>query len=316
MACAHCFVSKKPCDRRQGVVPCSECARLGLECVPRTRKHYNGGKKRAAGAAKTKKTKKRKTGAPTLPAGVTFFTQIVHNKCLSMLSKLPSTHFGLQCAVKILHALARAKANWYLMTAVSWLATTTGIGGGSFATRRTTNRRLLVGNFDLPSFLLRVHDEAVGVPHDWEDSDRILIASNSEHIGGCVCVSPRYDRLFCNLPGFRENVVLPTFHSQEYAWRCITGTQVNRIAGCVLNIMKQYETSASGPFSRCVPDIQVVTEEGSVTGNVYITFWFGSHGLDMCEIHEFVPHDRVSSAARGEPKDTEAAKAILELVRK
>ena len=205
MACVRCYERKTQCDRQK---PCSACAELGLECKPRhnkVRKPYNGGKKRAP-PTRTKKTKKRKVAAvPSLPPGNTFFTQITHDKGLSVLSKLPSSHFGLQCSVKILHVLARAKANWYLMTAVSWLATTTGIGGESFTTRATTNRRLEVGIFDLPTFLLRVHDEAVGVSHDghWENlGDRILSASNSEHIGGCICVSPQFDQMFCNMPGF------------------------------------------------------------------------------------------------------------------
>lgn len=42
---------------------------------------------------------------------------------------------------------------------------------------------------------------------------------------------------------------------------------------------------------------------------------YGVHGMDGCEIHEFVPHDKVSSAG-GEPKDTEAANAMIELFRR
>ncbi len=339
LACTHCRAARVKCDHGD---PCSRCQELGLKCYTRKRKPYKKNRKKqkkrgaaatsaAAAAARPNKKTKAETAqekesrgtsdAPVLPPGNTFFTQIVHDKCLAVLSKLPSSHFGLQCAVKILHALARAKANWYLMTAVSWLATTTGIGG-AFTNRMTTNRRLEVGNFDLPSFLLRLHNEAVGIPHDWEDvSDRIMIASNSEHIGGCVCMSPRLDRLCCNLlPGFREKIVNPTVHSQEYAWRCILGSQVERFADNIIDILQHYETSVSGPFSRCIPNVTLVTEEGPVTGNCYITYWLGSHGLDMCEIHEFVPHDKVSPTALQalpgtELKDTDAANAMLSLIR-
>jgi len=327
-ACAHCYEKKLKCD---GKTPCRECILRGITCTPRERKPYT--KKRKAPGTAASRNKKTKTNnvsvqnnvreerAPVLPAGNTFmFTQLVHNKVMTVFSKLPSSHFGLQSAVRVLHKIARAKTNWYLMTAVSWLATTTGIGGkSSFATEKTTNNRLEVGNFDAPTFLLRVHDEAVGVPHEghWENcGDRIITTNYSEYLGGCICVSPRFDQLFGNLPGLRENIVLPTFHSQEYAWSRIVGNQFYKFVDCIFDRMKQYETPSSGPFSWCIPDIVIVTPGGPLVGNYYHTLWLGTNGLNGCEIGEFVPHAEVSpSALKGtEFKDTDAAHAILNLI--
>ena len=117
------------------------------------------------------------TGGPPIPRGNMFtFSQFAHDILMRTLSSLPSSNFGLQCSVKWMFQLAKAKANWWLMTAVSWMATTTGLGGDALIQGICGVKQLHVSSFELPSFLVRHHNETAGTG-EW--NTRIIFATNS-----------------------------------------------------------------------------------------------------------------------------------------
>jgi hypothetical protein len=212
-----------------------------------------------------------------------------------------------------MHQLARAKANWWLMTAVSWVATTTGIGGGAFAQANCGVKQLHVSSFNLPSFLVRHHNETAGTG-EW--NTRLIFATNSEHTQhGSVCLSTRFYELFGNFPGLKENVVKPSVHASEYlASQILEDSSLRRHISYGFEIVKKYVSCASGPSTTSVKNSTLMTSEGPKKGTIYYTLWFGTHGMDACEILEFVQGDS-GQAVEETNEESEVAASILNLFR-
>lgn len=309
----------KSCDHDG--TSCSVCRKLGKKCVLRKRKKMKPRKRRrvtsASGGASSSASgaSGSASGPPGMPdtQGNTFgFSQIAHDMVLRTLSSLPSSHFGLQCTVKWMFQLARAKANWWLLTAVSWVATTTGLDGGAFVQCVCAVKQLHVSSFELPSFLVRHHNETAGTD-EW--NTRLIFATNSEHTQhGSVCLSTRFDEMFGNLPGLKDNIVKPSMHSPEYlVSKILEESCMRRLVSSMVEVVKNYVSPASGPFTISETNATIMTSEGPVKGIVYKTFWFGTHGLDACEIVEFV--EAPVEAEETTAEDSEVAASILNLLR-
>ena len=317
MSCVLCHRQHKSCDHDG--TSCSLCRKLGKECVlrekvkkrkprkPRAKRRRVGGASgNASGDA---------LGPPGIPdthGNMFSFSQFAHNTLMQTLSSLPSSHFGLQCGVKWLFQLAKARANWWLMAAVSWLATSTGLGGGTFVQANSAVKQLHVSSFGLPSFLVRHHNETAGTG-EW--NTRVIFATNSEHTQhGSVYLSTRFDEMFGSLPGLKENIVKPSVHAPEYlVSKILEESTLRRFFSSGFDIVKKYVSPLSGPFINVVLNSTLMTSEGPVKGIVYLTFWFGTHGLDACEIFEFV---EVPVEEQEETNDdSEVAASILNLLR-
>ena len=261
MSCVLCHRQHKSCDHDG--TSCSACRKLGIECVLREkvkkrkpRKPPKPKKRRveASGSASGSASGPSGSGAcPPIPWSNMFaFSPISHNTLIATtLSSLPSSHWGLQCGVKWLYQLAKAKANWWLMTAVSWLATTTGLDGGAFTQVDCAVKQLHVSSFELPSFLVQHHNETAGTG-EW--NTRIIIATNSEHTQhGSVCLSTGFDELFGNLPGLKDNIVKPSVHAPEYlSSQILEESCLHKVTSSVFEMLKQYVSPSSGPFTTCV----------------------------------------------------------------
>lgn len=277
---------------------------------PRKRRRVGGA------SASASDTKGAGGGPPDLPdtqGNMFSLTPFMHDIALRTLSSLPSSHWGLQCGVKWLFQLAKAKANWWLMTAVSWMATTTGLGGGAFAQSDCAVKQLYISSFDLPSFLVRHHNETAGTD-EW--NTRVIFATNSEHTQhGSVFLSTRFHELFGNLPGLKENIVKPSMHAPEYLiTHVLEESCMRRLVSSGFVIIKQYVSPSSGPFTISVKNSTLMTSEGPVKGIIYYTFWFGTYGLDACEIVEFVEATEQEQEETNE--DSEVAASILNLLRR
>jgi hypothetical protein len=211
-----------------------------------------------------------------------------------------------------LFQLAKAKANWWLMTAVSWVATTTGIGGEAFAQANCGVKQLHVSSFNLPSFLVRHHNKTAGTG-EW--NTRVIFATNSEYSSqGSVCLSTRFDEMFGNLPGLKENIVKPSWHAPEYLiTHVLEESCMQRLVSSIFEMVKQYVSSSSGPFTTSVKNSTLMTSEGPKKGTIYMTLWFGTHGLDACEIFEFVQGG--GQAVEETNEESEVAASILNLLR-
>lgn len=314
MSCVLCHRQHKSCDHDG--TSCSACRKLGIECV--LREKVKKRKPRKPRAKRRRVASGDASGAsgggpPDLPdtQGNMFGTsQVAHDIALRTLSALPSSHWGLQCCVKWMFQLAKAKANWWLMTAVSWLATTTGLGGGAF-TQDSGVKQLHVSSFELPSFLVRHHNETAGTD-EW--NTRVIFATNSEHTQhGSVCLSTRFHELFNNLPGLKENIVKPSVHAPEcLSSHILEESSLHKVTSSVFEMLKQYVSPSSGPFTTCV-NATLMTSNGPLKGIVYSTMWLGTHGLDACEILEFVEQETVEQEETN--NDSEIAASILNLLR-
>lgn len=316
MSCALCHKQHKSCDILDGV-PCSLCKRLGKECVlrkgKRNFKKLREPKRRRVGDASN--ASGSTGGPPGVPdtRGIMFTdSPSVHHTIIQTLSSLPSSHWGLKCVVKWLFQLAKAKANWWLMTAVSWLATTTGLDGGAFAQGDADVKQLHVSSFNLPSFLVRHHNETAGTG-EW--NTRIIFATNSEHTQhGCVCWSTRFSELFGNRPGLKENVVKPSVHAPEYlSSQILEESSLHKATSSIFEILKQYVSHSSGPITQNM-NATLMTSNGPLKGKTYLTMWLGTHGLDACEIVEFVQGDS-GQAVEETNEESEVAASILNLFR-
>lgn len=252
------------------------------------------------------------TGMPDTQGNTFGFSQFTHDITLRSLSSLSSSHWGLQSCVKWMYQLARAKANWWLLTAVSWVATTTGLDGRAFTQGDCAVKLLHVSRFELPSFLERHHNETAGTG-EW--NTRIIFVTNSEHTQrGCVCLSTRFDEMFGSLPGLKDNIVKPSVHASEYLiTHVLEDKSMQRYFSSGFEMVKQYVSPASGPFTISVANATIMTSEGPLKGIVYLTLWFGTHGLDGCEIVEFV--EAPVEAEETTVEDSEVAASILNLLR-
>ena len=316
MSCVLCHRQHKSCD--YDGTSCSLCRKLGRECVLREKvkkrkpRKPRAKRRRVEASSVSSASGTSGMGLPDTQGNTFGTSQITHDMVLRTFSALPSSHFGLQCGTKWMFQLAKAKANWWLMTAVSWLATTTGLGGGVIVQDNCGAKQLHVSSFKLPSFLVRHHNETAGTG-EW--NTRILFVTNSEHTQhGSVCLSTRFDELFGNLPGLKDNVVKPSVHAPEYlSSQILEESCLHKVTSSTFEMFKQYVSPSSGPFTISVPNAKFMTSEGPVKGLVYLTFWFGTHGLDACEILEFVEDTEEQEETNN---DSEIAASILSLFRK
>ena len=154
---------------------------------------------------------------------------------------------------------------------------------GAF-TQANAVKQLHVSSFELPSFLVRHHNETAGTG-EW--NTRLIFATNSEHTQhGSVCLSTRFYELFGNLPGLKENIVKPSVHAPEYlSSRILEESSLHKVTSSVFEMLKQYVSPSSGPFTTCV-NATLMTSNGPLKGIVYSTMWLGTHGMDACEIGE------------------------------
>lgn len=314
MACARCYERKKQCDRRD---PCSTCVNLGLECKPRqkkTRKHYNGGKKRAA------RTKKRKVAQGAISDVLelaqnntdNFHSPQVDLTMIKMFSKLSPSHFALQCAVKILVIMAYRKASMTLMHLTTSFATTMGVTHFFPSLDTPKNLRQVKRDFtDIPIHVMRKHDEAVGIT----DAKRIILAETKEFAPeGALIVASHEAWHLLNLD---ESALQTAFHAQDAAIKvALDPSDYNRLAHSALSILVKCETVHSGPQSTCTENITFHSPvEGNILGHMYSTIWLGTNGLDGVNIQEFVPLNKVANASAKiiEGSEISAAEAIMAL---
>ena len=271
MSCVLCHRQHKSCD--YDGTSCSLCRKLGRECVLREKvKKRKPRKPRAkrrrveASSVSSASGDTGGTGMPDTQGNMFTDTPFIHDIIIQTLSSLPSSHWGLKCSVKWLFQLAKAKANWWLMTAVSWLATTTGLNGGAFAQCDADVKQLHVSSFELPSFLVRHHNETAGTD-EW--NTRVIFTTNSEHTQhGSVCLSTRFDEMFGNLPGLKENIVKPSVHSPEYlSSQILEESSLHKVTSSVFEMLKQYVSPSSGPITQSV-NATLMTSNGPLKGIV------------------------------------------------
>ncbi len=358
--CARCHQRRRKCVRESPGAPCALCQKDGVPCVERKRAAY-GSKKRKRGRPKkkkgrTKKIKKTNTqdtaaaqekggesaqendeSAPPDTKGNWFVSEEADKHAFSVFRHLSPSHLGLQVVIRTMFLLTLRKGCWGLCSAVSWLATYTGVPGmdflSSFFSRSLPERTYQVGDFEhLSPYVMQKHDEMVrpkvaGASVRWSKDNiggRILFTSYKEHVLGeaIVSSSPRYHQIFVtetNEQIFKNHSSVPFFDSGKYMY---DKDDFARCTSAATKIMVEYETFSSGPITKCIPDVTLHQPPNApIRGCIFITFMLaGTQGLDGVGIHEFVPGAVPAgldvTLIEKVNEDTGAAKTLIQLLNK
>jgi len=324
-SCVYCHGKKLKCDKGN---PCSRCERLGLKCEVRERKRPK--KRKAKGAPEATEATgtsahQGAAGTPGTPPGAgaggqqgasifdemmddlasgssgsDFFSPQVDLSIFDALKELSPSHWGLRVTVKYLMCIAQRKMNMGLIYVVSGFAARVGLTSYFPMVFSEIRREVKVGEYDdVPEYILRKHDEAVGVTSaagGW-DADRIILISNREYdTGSQFILSPEARRLLVTEEAFASFPTDFLAHDKLVQDRLET-KDYNAVACANLQMLPAYKTKHSGPLSSCVQNVTLHTLQGPIQVHVYQTLWFGNTGYDGLGIEEFVPVDRVSASA-------------------